>query len=169
MHNDQKSGKPSIDWRKVEKIENAISDDGRLTLDELSAKFPQICRSLPHETISQTLGYRKLSDRWVPKQLTDQHKFIRMEAGQGFLRRYKLHGEEFLRSIVSGDETWMHMGGKKVYNRREGEGRGGEVDERVGGKRIRGRHKKLIPGFTTCIEGIVTMSKIPYICTNVTG
>ncbi|KAG5317907.1 MOS1T transposase, partial [Pseudoatta argentina] len=82
-------------------------DDRRLTVDELSAMFPQISRSLLHEIITEALGYRKLSARWVPKQLTDQHKLNRVEAGQEFLRRYKLHGDEFFRSIVTGDETWV--------------------------------------------------------------
>ena len=35
------------------------------------------------------------------------------EARQEFLGRYKLRGVEFLRSIVTGDETWMHMGGRR--------------------------------------------------------
>ncbi|KAG5316575.1 SETMR methyltransferase, partial [Pseudoatta argentina] len=109
VHDDQRSGKPSILTDDiVEKIENALRDDRRLTVDELSAMFPQISRSPLHETITETLGYRKLSARWVPKQLTDQHKLNRMEAGQEFLRRYKLHGDEFLRSIVTGDETWAN-------------------------------------------------------------
>ncbi|KAG5319264.1 SETMR methyltransferase, partial [Pseudoatta argentina] len=108
VHDDQRSGSPSILTDDiVEKIENALRDDRRLTVDELSAMFPQISRSLLHETITETLGYRKLSARWVPKQLTDQHKLNRVEAGQEFLRRYKLHGDEFLRSIVTGDETWV--------------------------------------------------------------
>ncbi|KAG5322949.1 MOS1T transposase, partial [Pseudoatta argentina] len=107
VHDDQRSGRSSILTDDiVEKIENALRDDRRLTVDELSAMFPQISRSLLHETITETLGYRKLSARWVPKQLTDQHKLNRVEAGQEFLRRYKLHGDEFLRSIVTGDETW---------------------------------------------------------------
>ncbi|KAG5325007.1 SETMR methyltransferase, partial [Pseudoatta argentina] len=104
VHDDQRSGRPLI---LTNKIENALRDDRRLPVDELSAMFPQISRSLLHETITETLGYRKLSARWVPKQLTDQHKLSlnRVEAGQEFLRRYKLHGDEFLRSIVTGDPT----------------------------------------------------------------
>ncbi|KAG5324227.1 SETMR methyltransferase, partial [Pseudoatta argentina] len=101
-----KNGRTSV-HDDQEKIENALRDDRRLTVDELSAMFPQISRSLLHATITETLGYRKLSARWVPKQLTDQHKLNRVEAGQEFLRRYKLHGDEFLRSIVTGDETWV--------------------------------------------------------------
>ncbi|KAG5317737.1 MOS1T transposase, partial [Pseudoatta argentina] len=104
VHDDQRSGRPSI---LTDDIVEKARDDRRLTVDELSAMFPQISRSLLHETITETLGYRKLSARWVPKQLTDQHKLNRVEAGQEFLRRYKLHGDEFLRSIVTGDETWV--------------------------------------------------------------
>jgi hypothetical protein len=55
----------------VEKIKNALSDNRRLTVDELSAMFPQISRSLLNETITETLGYRKLPARLVPKQLTN--------------------------------------------------------------------------------------------------
>ncbi|KAG5328400.1 GVQW3 protein, partial [Acromyrmex charruanus] len=66
VHDDQRSGRPSILTDDiVEKIENALRDDRRLTVDELSAMFPQISRSLLHETITETLGYRKLSARWV--------------------------------------------------------------------------------------------------------
>ncbi|KAG5326237.1 SETMR methyltransferase, partial [Pseudoatta argentina] len=108
VYDDQRSGRPSILTDDiVEKIENALRDDRRLTMDELSAMFPQISRSLLDETITETLGYRKLSARWVPNQLTDQHKLNRVEAGQEVLRRYKLHGDEFFRSIVTGDETWV--------------------------------------------------------------
>ena len=108
VHDDQRSGRPSIVTDElVEKIENAVRDDRRLTVDELSDMFPQISRSLLHETVTETLGYRKLSARWVPKQLTDDHKVKRVETAQEFLRRYEEEGEDFLKSIVTGDETWV--------------------------------------------------------------
>ncbi|KAG5313222.1 MOS1T transposase, partial [Pseudoatta argentina] len=119
VHDDQRSGRSSILTDDiVEKIENALRDDRRSTVDELSAMFPQISRSLLHETITETLGYRKLSARWVPKQLTDQHKLNRVEAGREFLRRYKLHGDEFLRSIVTGDETWVEKIDESTVSKR---------------------------------------------------
>ncbi|KAG5324974.1 MOS1T transposase, partial [Pseudoatta argentina] len=119
VHDDQRSGRLSILTDDiVEKIENALRDDRRLTVDELSAMFPQISRSLLYETITETLGCRKLSARWVPKQLTDQHKLNRVEAGQEFLRRYKLHGDEFLRSIVTGDETWVEKIDESTVSKR---------------------------------------------------
>ena len=59
-------------------------------------------------------------------------------------------------------------GWRKIFNRRRGEGGGGDVDEGVGGKLLRGRHTKLIPPFTTCIERNGDCRNIAYICTNVT-
>jgi hypothetical protein len=91
----------------VRKIENAFCDNRRLTVDELSAIFLQISRSLLHKTITEILRYRKLSVGWVPKQLTDQHTLNQVEVRQEFMRHYKLYGDEFLHSIITGDETWV--------------------------------------------------------------
>ncbi|KAG5305819.1 SETMR methyltransferase, partial [Pseudoatta argentina] len=145
VHDDQRSGRPSILTDDiVKKIENALRDDRRLTVNELSAMFPQISRSLLHETTTETLGYRKLSARWVPKQLTDQHKLNRVEAGQEFLRRYKPHGDEFLRSIVTGDEEWR-INGKFVVIIRGMEIRGTVREEtKSESRRLREKERHLV-------------------------
>lgn len=108
VHDEHRSGRPSILTDSlVEKIEEAVRGDRRLTLDELSVMFPQISRSLLHETITETLGFHKLCARWVPKQLTEQHKLNRVATSKEFLERYELEGDDFLHSIVTGDETWV--------------------------------------------------------------
>ena len=58
----------------------------------------------------------RLCMKWVPKQLTDQHKLNRVEARQEFLRRYGTYSTE--------------RGGK-------------EADEGVGGKLLRERHQNI--------------------------
>ena len=68
VHDDQRSGRVMKLWKK---IENALCHDRRFTVDELSMMFPQSSRSLLHETITETLRYRKLFERWFTKQLTD--------------------------------------------------------------------------------------------------
>ena len=60
-----------------------------------------------HETVTENLGYRKLCPRWVPKILMDDHKTKRMGSALKFLTRYAQEGDEFLDSIVTGDETWV--------------------------------------------------------------
>ena len=131
----------------LEKIENALYDYRRLTVDELSVMFLQISRSLLHKTITETLGYWELPSRWIPKQLTDQQKFIWVETGQEFFRRYKLHGDEFLCSIVTVVETWVHTTLKRQWG---GEGRCGWRGWQ--GNYFEQGIKKLIPRFTTWIE-----------------
>ena len=69
--------------------------------------FPQLSRSLLHETITETLGFHELCARWVPKQLTEQHMLNRVQASREFLERYELDGDNFLKSIVTGDEIWV--------------------------------------------------------------
>ena len=48
-----------------------------------------------------------MSTRWVPKMLTDDHKTKRMGSALKFLTCYTKEGDEFLDSIVTGEETWV--------------------------------------------------------------
>ncbi|KAL4089589.1 hypothetical protein QTP88_024602 [Uroleucon formosanum] len=99
-------GRPSISTDDiVKKVENAVRDDRRLTLDELSAMFPQLSRSLLHETITETLEFHKLCARWVPKQLTEQHMLNRVQASREFLERYELDAKKIMASVF-----WDHKG-----------------------------------------------------------
>ncbi|KAL4143904.1 hypothetical protein QTP88_006158 [Uroleucon formosanum] len=108
VHDDLRSERPSIlSDDIVKRVENAVCDDRRLTLDELSAMIPQQSKSLLHETITKSLGFHKLYARWVPKQLTELHMFNRVQASREFFERYELDGDNFLKSIVTGDETWV--------------------------------------------------------------
>ncbi|KAJ9574663.1 hypothetical protein L9F63_008195 [Diploptera punctata] len=46
--------------------------------------------------------------RWVPKNLTDDHKGQRMMASLDHLTRYTAQGHDFLEGIVTGDESWAY-------------------------------------------------------------
>jgi len=56
------------------------------------------------------LKFSKISARWVPKQLelTDDHKQQRIDACQSLVNRYRKEQNEFLSSIITCDETWVH-------------------------------------------------------------
>jgi len=128
VNDGERSGSPLIDWQNCGKNWKCTPWRSKIVCGLSICDVSQISRSMLHKTTTETLEYRKLSARRVPKQLTDQHKFNRVEAGQGFLRRYKLCGEEFLWFIFTGDKTWMHMDGKKFW-----------TDERVEGSVESGR------------------------------
>jgi hypothetical protein len=58
-----------------------------------------------HEAVTEKSGFRKLYACWVPKMLTDDHKTKQMGAALKFLTHQAQEGDQFLDSIVTGDET----------------------------------------------------------------
>jgi len=66
--------------------------------------------NLSHGTIwdivHERSGYRKGCSRWVPRQLTDDHKKNCMGASLTHLFHFNDHGEDFLEQIITGVETW---------------------------------------------------------------
>ncbi|KAJ4443852.1 hypothetical protein ANN_05639 [Periplaneta americana] len=61
----------------------------RFTMSELSEDFPQISRTLLYKVITEYLGYRKLSARWVPKLLSEEQKAQQLGAALSFLESYE--------------------------------------------------------------------------------
>ena len=55
-----------------------------------------------------SLGYRKVCARWVPRLLTEDHKLQRRTITHNLLQRFENEGDDFLTSIVTGDESWFH-------------------------------------------------------------
>ncbi|CAF4888914.1 unnamed protein product [Pieris macdunnoughi] len=109
VHDEERSGRPSHSDETVRKVEELVLKDRRLTLNELAEKLQDVCsRDSIHSILVNNLQYRKLSARWVPKMLTPEHKVKRVQCAQDFLASFEEEGEEFLDSIVTGDETWAH-------------------------------------------------------------
>ena len=72
------------------------------------AKALDISKEQDHNIITVHLGYRKVSARWVPRQLTVEMKAQRKTICTQLLERFTHDGERFLRSIITGDESWVH-------------------------------------------------------------
>jgi len=89
----------------LQEIEGEIRANRRVTIRELHHIIPEVSETTIHEAVTEKLGYRKLGARWVPKMLTDDHKTKRMGSALKVLTRYAQEGDEFLDSIVTGDET----------------------------------------------------------------
>jgi len=106
IHDEARSGRPSVSDNLLEQVESEIREDRRVTVRELEEKL-QIRKSSLHRIISD-LGYRKCSARWVPKMLTEDHKRQRIESSREVLEVYAEEGAVFLDSIVTGDETWVY-------------------------------------------------------------
>lgn len=108
VHDEGGQGRKSVVTDNlVQRVDKVVRENRRFTISVLSRKFPEISRSSLYAIVTDHLGYRKLCARWVPKLLTDNHKTCRMGAALTFLDRYATEGAEFLKSIVTGDETWI--------------------------------------------------------------
>ena len=66
----------------------------------LISHFLKISRSLVQKIVTEHLLLSKLCARWVPKQLTPEHKAKRMDSALAFLQWYHDDGDEFLDWII---------------------------------------------------------------------
>ncbi|GFR75868.1 histone-lysine N-methyltransferase SETMAR [Elysia marginata] len=101
--------------------------DRRMKIREMALKL-EIPKSTVREIVHDTLGYRKVSARWVPKMLTEDHKLQRVEISQPLLLRcLQDNGDKDMTHIgegpggdfranknlfgdlMTGDETRVHL------------------------------------------------------------
>lgn len=113
LHDEERAGRPAhaTTDENVALVKQLIDEDPRYTLDELTLRLPsrgECSRSSIRTIIHDVLGLRKVSARWVPRLLSDQHKTNRMGAALSLLTAYEEEGDSLLRRVVTGDETWVY-------------------------------------------------------------
>ena len=84
--------------------ENIILSDRRVTIDDV-AKELDISHGSAWSIVHEELGFFKVSCRWVPKMLTEDHKAQHLMALRAGLRHFRQHGDAFLSRTVIPDET----------------------------------------------------------------
>jgi len=105
VHDEQRSGRPSlISGDLFQETEGEIRANRRVTITDLHHIIPEVSKTTIHEAVTEKLGYRKFSARWVPKMLTEDHKTKRMVSALTFLERYAKEGDDFVDCIVTGEE-----------------------------------------------------------------
>ena len=79
-----------------------------MTIDEV-AHVLQISHGSAYEMMHNKLGFHKVCARWVPKQLTEVNKQMRVDICQKHLDFYGNEWDIFLDRIITGDETWVNQ------------------------------------------------------------
>lgn len=104
-----RSGRPSTSRTPdmIERVRNMLARDRRLTL-RLMAEELSISKDTVRTIVRENLGKRKICSRFVPHMLTDDQKAKRKEAA-GDLITMCDRDPSFLRTIVTGDETWCYQ------------------------------------------------------------
>ncbi|GFS59893.1 histone-lysine N-methyltransferase SETMAR [Trichonephila inaurata madagascariensis] len=91
----------------VGKVDDMIRANWHITIDEVVEELG-ISHERAQNIIHYILRYRKVSARWVPRQLTWTHQEQQMAVSLEHLVRYHENGNDFLFRTVTGDETWFH-------------------------------------------------------------
>jgi len=109
LDDEPRAGRPrsSTTDENVVHVESLIQEDRRRKVREIAVEL-DLPKSVVHEIVHDKLGFRKVSSRWVPKQLSEQHKFHRMGISLQLLERYRGSDGDFLDNLITGDETWLH-------------------------------------------------------------
>jgi len=90
----------------IKSVDDIIQSNRRVKVEDIAHSL-NISVRIAHEIIHKDLGYSKVSCRWVPKMLTQEHKQKRVELSQQFLCRFEKEGDDFLKRVITCDETWV--------------------------------------------------------------
>lgn len=106
---DPRSGRPStsVTEENVKKVENLVLEDRRMTIKHI-AEILKISFGSIQSILIDSLGFKKVSARWVPRMLTDENKKRRLEISKRNLEMFQRDSDNFCRRLVTMDETWVH-------------------------------------------------------------
>jgi hypothetical protein len=109
MTDAEPSGDPTTatTTQNEERARELILENRRVTVDKI-AKQQNISIGSACFVVHDNLQFHKVCARWVPKELTDEHKHMRLDICSHHLSHYREEGDNFLQRIVTGDETWAH-------------------------------------------------------------
>lgn len=106
---EHREGRPSTSLTEdnVKKVEDVVLADRRVTIRHIvevtGISYGSIQRILTNE-----LHMKKVSARWVPRMLTDEHKKNRVDISRVNLEKFQADQDSFLSRFVTMDETWVH-------------------------------------------------------------
>jgi len=91
----------------IQRVERLILDNRRLTCREI-VQETNLSVGVVNTFIQEHFHFRKVSSRWVPRQLSafDWHR--RVEGCTELNERFDRENQDFLDRIITCDETWVH-------------------------------------------------------------
>lgn len=93
--------------RNIDSVRSLIESDGHLTVREIQY-WTGIPKSSVQMILKHDLHLRKICARWVPHKLTDDQKRDRVDKAHQMLELFNgPSGNLILRSLTTGDETWI--------------------------------------------------------------
>ena len=108
VFDEERSGRPQeIPDEKLEILSIIVKEERRITQRELSNRLKVSKKTV--QNILGDLGVRKLCSRFVPRFLTAEMREKRMQACQDNLALFDARGRNFLKNIITEDETPLSL------------------------------------------------------------
>ncbi|CAF4820702.1 unnamed protein product, partial [Rotaria sp. Silwood1] len=118
VEDEQRSGRPVTETTldNIEEIRSIVNDDPHVTIAELQ-EHTGLSYGTVHRILSDHLELRKITARYIPKQLKDYERDERVRICKENLPRFTEGGWR-LSDVITGDESWFfhQQSGRKVSN-----------------------------------------------------
>lgn len=110
VKDDHRKGRPvtATADEKLTAVEEFVKEDRRVTIQDIADEF-DISYGSAQDILTNKLGMRRVSARWVPRILSSDQMRERVRKCREYRRRYAEEGDTFLSRIITCDETWVHM------------------------------------------------------------
>ena len=107
---DNRKGRPVTvsNERKVAEFQKYILEGRRVTVENVAEHFG-ISYGTAQDIMSNKLGMRRVSARWVPHLLLPEQMGVRVKMYNEYCRQYNDEGDTFLNRVVKCDEIWIHF------------------------------------------------------------
>jgi hypothetical protein len=101
----ERSGRPLTSTAgEKQEVRAIILADRRVTIEEIASQLG-ISQGSAYYIVHDNLGFHKVSTRWVPRHLTEEHKRNRLDICSRLLEQYSREDDNFLNRIITGDEN----------------------------------------------------------------
>ena len=81
--------------------------DRQISVHRLAHELP-IPTTIVYEIMSNRLGIKKISTKWVPKLLTPIQRANRVDRCPELLQESVVTSDNYFDHVVTGDETWVY-------------------------------------------------------------
>ena len=106
IHDEKPSGRPSTCSETVAKVEETMRKDRRVSVDEPCVSIPEVSRTTVYRILTDMLQYRKVCATWIPRLLSEDHKWQRLDSAHEFFRRYANEKDNFWIRLTRARKPW---------------------------------------------------------------
>ena len=118
VEDEERPGRPITETtsENIEQVRSLINDNPHITIQEMEVQTG-LSHGTIHRIISDHLNLKKLTARYIPKQLTDSQKAERVRICKENLEKFE-SGAWRLCDVITGDESWFYHKhiGRKLSN-----------------------------------------------------